>query len=100
MDKKNKLDGAWVNGAFKLTIKGKACAGFYKGTYYGKGTIMYDNNTFTLTSSHARLIFMWVPFIEQVKGKYILANGELTVTKLEGKYSRFNGAWINKSGGN
>ena len=95
MDKKNKLDGAWVNGAFKLAIKGNACAGFYKGTCYGKGTIMYDNNTFILTSSHALLIFMWVPFIEQVKGTYILTNGELTVSKLKGKYSGFNGTWVN-----
>jgi len=61
---------------------------------------MYDNNTFTLTSSHARLIFMWVPFIQQVKGEYVLSNGELTVSKLEGKYSCFNGTWVNKSGGN
>ena len=96
MDKKTKLDGVWANGAFKLTIKGNACAGFYNDCCYGKGTILYDNNTFTLTSSHARLIFMWVPFIQQVKGEYILVNGELTVSKLEEKYSGFNGTWKNK----
>jgi hypothetical protein len=100
MDKKIKLDGTWVHGIYKLTIKGNACEGFYNGSCYGKGTIIYDNYTFTLTSSHARLIFMWIPFIQQVKGEYFLTKGKLTVSKLDGKYSGFNGTWINKSGGN
>jgi hypothetical protein len=95
MNEKTKLDGTWVNGVFKLTIKGNACEGFYNDSCYGKGTIMYDNNTFTLTSSHARLIFMWVPFIQRVKGEYVLSNGELTVSNLEGKFGGFNGTWIN-----
>ena len=94
MDIKPKLDGTWVNGVFKLIIKDNTYVSFFNGCRYGKGTIIYDNDTFTLTSSHARWLLLWVPFIERVKGKYVLTNDELTVSNIEGRYSFFNGIWI------
>ena len=94
MDEKPKLDGTWVNGVFKLVIKRNTYVSFLNGCRYGKGTMIYDNDTFTLTSSHARWLFLWVPFIERVKGKYVLTNDELTVSNIEGRYSYFNGTWV------
>jgi hypothetical protein len=42
------LDGTWVNGSFKLRIKGNTYVSFYNGSHYGKGTIEYDNENVTL----------------------------------------------------
>jgi hypothetical protein len=94
----NKLDGTWSNGVFKLIIKGNTYVSLYNGSRYGKGTILYDNENFTLTSPHARrMFFLWTPFVERVKGKYIITNDELTASNVEGRYSALNGIWIEGS---
>jgi hypothetical protein len=95
MDFNGLLDGTWDNGSFKVLIKGKTYVSFYNGFRYGKGTIKYDNENVTLTSSHAHLIFfLWTPFVEVIKGKFILTNDELTVSNVEGRYNAQNGKWI------
>jgi hypothetical protein len=91
MKKINVLDGIWGNGAFKVVVKGNAYVSFYNNSHYGKGTIIYGNENFTLTSSYARWMFFWSPFVEIVKGKYINTNDELTVSDIEGRYSDYNG---------
>jgi len=93
MEKINRLDGTWGNGLFKVVIKGNAYVSFYKNWRYGKGTITYDNERFTLTSSHARSYLFWIPFVETVKGKFADVNGELSVSDIEGRYSDCNGIW-------
>jgi hypothetical protein len=63
MEGNNRLDGKWVSavalvhGVFKVIVKGNNYVSFYNGWRYGKGTIIYDNENFTLTSTHARWLF-------------------------------------------
>jgi hypothetical protein len=94
MDKITNLDGKWGNGAFKISLKGNAYTSFYNNSRYGKGTITYDNESFILTSTHARWPFWWSPFVEIVKGKYVYTNDELAVSEIEGRYSDYNGKWV------
>jgi len=94
MEENNKLDGIWGNGAFKIKIKGNAYVSFYNNSRYGKGIITYDNGEFFLTSSHARWIIFWTPFVESVTGKIIKTNDELSVSDIEGRYSDYNGKWV------
>jgi hypothetical protein len=90
------LDGTWSSGAFKLIIKGNTYVSRYNGSLYGKGAMVYDNENFILTSTHARWkFFLWFPYVERIKGKYIVANDELTVSNVDGRYSDLNGIWIN-----
>jgi hypothetical protein len=96
MDENSRLDGVWGDGVFKLIVKGYTYESFYNGSRYGKGTITYDNENFTLTSSHARWLFFWLHFVEEVKGKYILENDDLIVSDIEGRYSNCNGIWKHK----
>jgi hypothetical protein len=56
-----KLDGTWSNGVFKLIIKRDTYVSLYNGLLYGKGTMLYDNENFTLTSTHARWMFFVDP---------------------------------------
>jgi len=93
MEKINRLDGTWRNGAFKVKLKGNAYISYYGKRRYGKGTFIYDNEKFTLTSTHARCLFYWTPFVEVVTGKFVKTNGELTVFAIEGRYSDYNGTW-------
>jgi hypothetical protein len=101
MNEKAELDGKWayvgtlVQDAFKIKIKGNTYVSFYNNRRYGKGTIIYDNENFTLTSTHARWLVFWTPFVETVKGKYIKENAQVTVSGIEGRYSDFNGIWAN-----
>jgi len=94
MEKTNRLDGIWGNGAFKVKIKGSAYVSFYNNSRYGKGTITYESENFVLTSSHARCIIFWTPFIEIVKGKFINTDDGLSVSEIEGRYSDYNGTWV------
>jgi len=94
MEENNRLDGIWENGAFKIKIKGNAYVSFYNNLRYGKGTIIFDNEKFVLTSSHARWIIFWTPFVESVTGKYINTNDEITVSDIKGRYSDYNGKWV------
>ena len=94
MDNNKELDGVWKNGAFKVKIKGDTYVSFYNNYRYGKGKIIYDNERFTLTSTHACWLFFWIPFVEVVEGKYIYANDKLTVSGIEGRYSDYNGTWV------
>jgi hypothetical protein len=97
MKKNTKLNGTWENGVFRLVIKGDKYVSLYNGFRYGKGTILYDNENFTLTSTHAYWkFFLWTPFVEVVKGKYQFENNELTVSGVEGRYSDQNGVWVKK----
>ena len=97
MEKNTKLNGTWENGVFRLIIKRNKYVSLYNGFRYGKGTILYDNENFTLTSTHAYWkFFLWTPFVEVVKGKYKLEI-ELTVSGVEGRYSEQNGVWTMKS---
>jgi len=104
MEKINTLDGKWGNSGFKIVLKGNAYMSFFNNLRYGKGTLIYDNENFTLTSTHARWFVFWIPFVETIKGKYIYANDELTivtVSEIEGRYSDYNGKWArlkNKKG--
>ena len=93
MEKNTRLNGTWENGGFRLIIKGDKYVSLYNGFRYGKGAILYDDDSFTLTSTHARSIFWWTPFVEVVKGKYRFENNELTVSGVEGRYSEQNGVW-------
>ncbi len=92
------LTGKWSNGAFSLVIKKDRYVSFCGGLRYGKGTIIYDNGSFSLTSTHASwFFFLWTPFTERVKGKYsITGNDELTISDVEGRYSFLNGTWIRR----
>jgi ATP-dependent Clp protease ATP-binding subunit ClpA len=94
IEKSNKFVGIWQNGAFKVKIKESAYVSFYNNSRYGKGTIIYGNDKFVLISSHARRMIFWTPFVEIVKGKYLIENDELTVSDIEGRYSDFNGKWV------
>ena len=94
MEKNNGFDGIWENGAFKIKIKGNAYVSLYNNSRYGKGTIIFDNEKFVLTSSHARSIFFWTPFVEIVTGKITNTNDELSVSDIEGRYSDYNGKWV------
>ena len=94
MEKGSNLDGIWQNGAFKIKIKGNFYVSYYNNSRYGKGLIMFGKETFYLTSSHARWLIFWTPFIENVKGKYLIGNDELTVSDIEGRYSDYNGKWV------
>jgi hypothetical protein len=91
MEKIISLDGKWGNGCFKISLKGNAYTSFYNNSRYGKGTITYDNENFTLTSTHARLLFWWAHFVEIVKGKYVYTNDKTTVSEIEGRYNDYNG---------
>ena len=93
MEKINRFNGIWENGAFKIKIKGRAYVSFYNGWRYGKGLIVFDNERFVLTSSHARSFFFWTPFVETVTGKTINTDEELSVSDIEGRYSDYNGKW-------
>jgi len=92
------LNGKWSNGAFSLVIKKDKYLSFCGGYRYGKGTIIFDNGNFFLTSTHAsRFFFLWIPFVEKVKGKYtITGDDEINVSNIEGRYSSLNGTWIRK----
>jgi hypothetical protein len=92
----NNLSGKWNNGSFSLVIKGEKYLSFYGGSRYGKGTITFDTENFTLTSTHAcRFFFLWLPFIEMVKGKYVITGeGEITVSGIVGRYEFLNGVWV------
>jgi len=100
MNEKAGLDGKWtyvgtlVQDIFKIKIKGNTYVSFCNGRRYGKGTIIYDNGNFTLTSTHACWLFFWSPFVETVNGKYIKENAQvITVSGIEGRYSGYNGIW-------
>ena len=94
MEKNTKLNGTWENGGFRLVINGDKYVSLYNGFRYGKGTILYDNENFTLTSTHAHwMFFLWQRFVETVNGKYIFTNNEIIVSNIEGRYSAFNGIW-------
>ena len=101
MNEKTGLDGKWayvgtlVQGGFKIKIKGNNYVSFYRSWRYGKGTIIYDNENFTLTSTHTRWLFFWTPFVEVVRGKYVKENAQVTVSEIEGRYSDCNGIWVN-----
>ena len=94
MEKNTKLNGTWENGFFRLIIKGDRYVSLYNGFRYGKGTIIYDSENFTLTSTHAYwMFFLWQSFVETVNGKYIFTNDEIIVSNIEGRYSDQNGIW-------
>ena len=94
MAKKTKYDGAWENKDFRVVIKGNKYTSFYFGALYGKGTIKFDNDNVILTSTHAhRIFFIWVPFVEEVKGKYAFTNDGIVVSHIVGRYVDFNGIW-------
>jgi hypothetical protein len=94
MERNIRFNGIWQNGVFKIKIKGSAYVSFYNNSRYGKGTITYDNDNFILTSSQARWMIFWKPFVESVKGKYFIGNDELTVSDIKGRYSDYNGKWV------
>ena len=93
MNKNNKLDGSWENNIFKLVIKGNKYTSFYCDRRYGKGTVLYDDVNFNLTSTHARNLFWWTPFVEMVNGNLVIANDEVAVSNIDGRYNILNGAW-------
>jgi len=94
MEENNRFDGIWENGVFKLKIKGNTYISFYNNSRYGKGTIIFDNENFILTSSHARWIIFWTLFVENVMGKYLFADDAVTVSDIKGRYSDYNGKWV------
>jgi hypothetical protein len=94
----NNLDGTWEDGIFRLAIKGNTYTSFAGRSRYGKGTIIYENGEFTITSTHARQLFFWTRFVEVVKGKYVCLNGDIKVSEIEGRYSSLNGVWVRVKG--
>lgn len=95
MNDNAKLDGIWINGVFKLIIKGNTYISFYNGRRYGKGTILFGDDKFTLTSTHARWLFFWRRFVEEVRGNYYIIKNGVSVSNIEGRYCKFNGEWKN-----
>ena len=96
MEKNTKLNGTWENGVFRLIIKEDKYVSLYNGFRYGRGTIIYDDGNFTLTSTHAYwMLFLRQAFVERVNGKYIFTNNEIIVSNIEGRYSAHNGIWKN-----
>ena len=93
MNEKNELNGTWENGCFKLVIKKNKYVSFYKGSRYGKGRVVYDNENFTLTSIHAKTWLFWSPFVEIVTGKYSIGDKEVRASNIEGRYCDCNGTW-------
>jgi hypothetical protein len=99
-----KLDGKWKKWPFKIAIKGNGYVSYcFYGPFclrYGKGTFVYNSENFTLTSTHAALWFgmIWTPYVEEVRGKYILVNDEVTVSDIEGRYEESNGLWVQIKG--
>ena len=94
MEKNIKFDGKWENREFTVIVKGNKYASFYNGFRYGKGKIEFDDKNFILTSTHARRIyFIWLPFVEEVKGEYTFTDDGIIVSNVEGRYSDFNGTW-------
>jgi hypothetical protein len=98
MNVNDNLDGTWGNSIFGLAIKGNKYTSFAGRSRYGKGTIIYDNGEFTITSTHAWQLFFWIRFVEVVKGKYVCLNGEIKVSAIEGRYSSLNGVWVRVKG--
>ena len=97
MNENNQLDGTWKNGIFKLVIRKNKYVSFYNGFRYGRGEITYDDENFTLTSTHARSrLFFWVPFVECVKGNYDISDDKkmVTISNIDGRYSGQNGTWL------
>jgi len=103
MENNKKLDGVWKNELFKVKINGDTYVSYYNNSRYGKGKIIFENERFTLTSTHARWLIFWIPFVEVVEGKYFVevvkgeyfyANNKLTVSGIEGRYSDYNGTWV------
>ena len=94
MEKNTKFDGDWENGEFRVIIKGNKYVSLYNGFRYGKGVIEFINENLVLTSTHAHWkFFIWFPFVEEVRGKYTLINGEITISNIEGRYVDYNGIW-------
>jgi len=103
MEVNNRLDGIWKcepmtkareQGIFKIKIKRNTYESFCNGRRYGKGTIIFDNENFTLTSTHAFWLLFWIPFVEIVQGKFIKENAQvIAVSGIEGRYSDYNGIW-------
>jgi hypothetical protein len=94
MEKNNRFNGIWGNGAFKIKIKENSYVSFYNNSRYGKGTLIFEDENFVLKSSHARKLFFWTPFFESVKGKYLIEIDAITVLGIEGRYSDYNGKWV------
>jgi len=96
------LAGKWKNGCFKVKIKNGTYKSFYNGFCYGKGTIVYGNGQFKLTSTHAFNYFYWKLFIEEVSGDYSVIKTvkkkpkEIVVSNIEGRYVNFKGTWVGK----
>ena len=89
------LDGKWQHGVFTIIVKGYAYKSFYNGFRYGKGKIVYKNEKFTLTSTHARKYIWWIPFEEIVNGKYTIIGDIVTIIScINGRYSNVNGRWV------
>jgi len=94
MEKNKKFNGVWGNKEFKVKIKGDTYVSYYNNSRYGKGKIIFENEKFILTSTHARWLFFWLSFVEVVEGKCINSNDTLTVSDIEGRYSNYNGTWV------
>jgi hypothetical protein len=98
MNVNDNLDGTWASDFFMLAIKGNKYTSFSGRSRYGKGTIIYDNGEFTITSTHARQLFFWTRFMKVVKGKYVCLNGDIKVSEIEGRYGALNGVWVRVKG--
>jgi hypothetical protein len=92
----NNLDGRWSNGSFMLVIKGDKYSSFSGGSRYGRGKLVFEKDSFLLMSTHAnQFFFFWTPFVEEVKGKYVITgNDEIDVSGIEGRYNFLNGKWV------
>ena len=89
------LDGTWTHGTVQLMVSGDAYLMKWSGINYGKGTVSYDGNSFTFTSTHSwsAIDNDWVPFEETITGKYSVNGESLVISNVAGKYSSLNGTW-------
>ena len=87
------FDGKWKCNDFELKIKSGTYISFLNGYRYGKGKIEFEDNCFTLTSTHAKGMFFWQIFVEKVKGKYFVSGNKMSISNIEGRYEKYNGIW-------
>jgi hypothetical protein len=87
------LEGTWENAAFKLVIQGTNYVSLRNDEFYGTGQLSYDGKYFILASTHAWRDGGWIPFEETIRGECTVRGNTLVISKVEGRYGAFNGAW-------
>jgi hypothetical protein len=87
------LNGTWSRESYSITISGNSWTWLYNGTNFSKGTMSYDNSTFTLNRTHVWSNGGWVSTNNNTTtGNYSLSENTLTITNCN--EVMMNGAWV------